>query len=81
MQIRVGDASFRLIKIRFMTILGPKFDLGLSRFYTTTTTTTTTIISATVPELARHEVGVVVHRAKRVQRFECPTMNDVNDLR
>ena len=38
-------------------------------------------IYATVPELARHEVGVVVHRAKRVQRFECPTMNDVNDLR
>ena len=38
-------------------------------------------ISATVPELAKHEVGVVVHRAKRVQRFECPTMNDVNDLR
>ena len=34
-----------------------------------------------MPELARHEVGVVVHRAKRVQRCQCPTMNDVNDLR
>ena len=34
-----------------------------------------------MPELARHEVGVVVHRAKRVQRFECPTINDFNDQR
>ena len=38
-------------------------------------------ISATVRELAKHEVGVFGHRAKRVQRFECPTMNDFNDHR
>ena len=37
------------------------------------------IISATVPELARHEVGVVVHRAKRVQRFQWPTISDSRD--
>ena len=38
-------------------------------------------ISATVPELARHEVGVFGHRAKRVQRCQRPTINDFNDLR
>ena len=38
-------------------------------------------ISATVPELARHEVGVFGHRAKRVQRCQRPTINNFNDLR
>ena len=38
-------------------------------------------IYISVPELARHEVGVVVHRAKRVQRCQRPTINDFNDLR
>ena len=38
-------------------------------------------ISATVPELARHEVGVFGHRAKRVQHCERPTINDFDDLR
>ncbi len=38
-------------------------------------------ISATVPELARHEVGVVVHRAKRVRRCQRPTINDSKDQR
>ena len=39
------------------------------------------ILSATVPELARHEVGVFGHRAKRVQHCERPTINDFDDLR
>ena len=34
-----------------------------------------------MPELARHEVGVFGHRAKRVRRCQCPMMNDANDLR
>ena len=34
-----------------------------------------------MPELARHEVGVFGHRAKRVQRCQRPTINDFNDLR
>ena len=38
-------------------------------------------MTATVPELARHEVGVFGHRAKRVRRCQYPTINDVNDLR
>ena len=35
-------------------------------------------LSATVPQA---RVGVVVHRAKRVQRCQRPTINDFNDLR
>ena len=38
-------------------------------------------ISATVPELARHEVGVFGHRAKRVRRCQRPTIEDSYDLR
>ena len=34
-----------------------------------------------MPELARHAVGVVIHRAKRVRRFQCPTINDFNEQR
>ena len=34
-----------------------------------------------MPELARHEVGVFGHRAKRVQRCQRPTINDFDDLR
>ena len=39
------------------------------------------ISATTVPELARHEVGVVVHRAKRVRRCHRPTINDSIDQR
>ena len=34
-----------------------------------------------MPELARHEVGVVGHRAERVRRCQRPTIDDINDLR
>ena len=34
-----------------------------------------------MPELARHEVGVFGHRAKRVQRCQRPTINDSIDQR
>ena len=47
MQIRVVDASFRLVKFRFMTILGSEFEAFYIFLETTTSTTTATTTTAT----------------------------------